>query len=155
MYYTGIHLDGLRKTMKTLNQDSRPPGNSRIRSRSVHHSTTTLGSHVGICEHDLFQRDTPVRNYCKAGEMTNLFNVQQWLSAFIRLLITKTIHIIRRWFKFDPECPLFLSWLGARDANVTKIFHCFSFGCERVLNFQASWMRNVYTCWRKYLGKHI
>jgi hypothetical protein len=111
LYLHSPGLDGLRKTMKTLNQDSRPPGNSGIRSRIVHHSTTTLGSHVGICEHDLFQRDvcvsrdTPVRNYCRVGEMTNLFNVQQWLPAFIRLLITKNIPIIRRWFKFDSTVP--------------------------------------------------
>jgi hypothetical protein len=40
---------GLRKSMKTLNQDSRSPGPRfepgilRIRSRSVNHSTTTFG----------------------------------------------------------------------------------------------------------------
>jgi hypothetical protein len=47
-YYHGIHMVGLRKTTKKLIQDSRSPGprfepgTSRIRSRSVNQSTTTL-----------------------------------------------------------------------------------------------------------------
>jgi hypothetical protein len=50
-YYPVIRLDGLRKTTKNLNQDSLPPGprfepgTSRIRSRSVNHSTTTFGKY--------------------------------------------------------------------------------------------------------------
>jgi hypothetical protein len=45
-YYPSIHLKGLRKTKINLNQDSRSPisrfkpGTSRIRGRSVNHSTT-------------------------------------------------------------------------------------------------------------------
>jgi hypothetical protein len=48
-YYPGIRLEGLRKTTKTLNQDSRSPGTriecgtSRIRSRGINRSTTTFG----------------------------------------------------------------------------------------------------------------
>jgi hypothetical protein len=47
-YYPGIRLEGLRKTTKTLNPDSRSRGpryeflTSRIRKRSVNHSTTTF-----------------------------------------------------------------------------------------------------------------
>jgi hypothetical protein len=48
-YSAGIRLKGLRKTTKNLSQDSLSlgpriePGTSRIRSRSVNHSTTTSG----------------------------------------------------------------------------------------------------------------
>jgi hypothetical protein len=48
-YYPGISMKGLRKITKKISQDSRSPGPkieagiSRIRSRSVNHSTTTLG----------------------------------------------------------------------------------------------------------------
>jgi hypothetical protein len=47
-YYPGIRLEGLRKFTKLLGQDSRSPEStfeprtSRIRSRSVNHSTTTF-----------------------------------------------------------------------------------------------------------------
>jgi hypothetical protein len=52
-HYTGIHL-GLKKTTKNLNHHSRSPGprfepgTSQIRSRSVNHSTTTLGTILGF-----------------------------------------------------------------------------------------------------------
>jgi hypothetical protein len=48
-YHPSISLEGLRKTTKTLNKDSRSPGpriepgTSRIRSRSANHSTTSFG----------------------------------------------------------------------------------------------------------------
>jgi hypothetical protein len=47
-YYLGIRLEELMKTTKNLNEDSRSPGptvgpgTSRIRSRSVNHSITTV-----------------------------------------------------------------------------------------------------------------
>jgi hypothetical protein len=47
-YYPGICLEGLRRTTKDLNQDSRSPGprfepgTSRIRSSVINHSTTTF-----------------------------------------------------------------------------------------------------------------
>jgi len=49
MYYPGIRLEGLRKTTKNLNEDSRSPeprietGTFRIRSKSVNYSTITFG----------------------------------------------------------------------------------------------------------------
>jgi hypothetical protein len=49
-YYHVFRLEGLNKTMKNLNQDSRSPGpifepgTSRIQSWIVNYSTTTLGS---------------------------------------------------------------------------------------------------------------
>jgi hypothetical protein len=56
-YYPGIRLEGLQKTTKNLNQDRGSPGpriepgTSRIRSRSVNHSTTTFGVWRGkICK---------------------------------------------------------------------------------------------------------
>jgi hypothetical protein len=53
-YYPGIRLEGLRKITKNLNHDRRSPGpriepgTSRIRSRSISHSTTTLGKNRRI-----------------------------------------------------------------------------------------------------------
>jgi hypothetical protein len=50
-YYPGIHLERLKKPMKNFSCNSRSPGlriepgTSRIRSRSVHHSTTTFSAH--------------------------------------------------------------------------------------------------------------
>jgi hypothetical protein len=52
-YYPGIRVEGLRKTTKNLNQDSRSPGSrfeagtSQIRSRTINHSTTTFGGTSG------------------------------------------------------------------------------------------------------------
>jgi hypothetical protein len=54
-YHPSICL-GLRKNTKTLNLDSRSPGqriehgNSKIRSRGVNHLTTTLGHETVISE---------------------------------------------------------------------------------------------------------
>jgi hypothetical protein len=51
-YYPGIRLEGLRKTTKNFNHDSRSPGariesgTSRMRNMSVNHWTTTFGSFV-------------------------------------------------------------------------------------------------------------
>jgi hypothetical protein len=48
IYYTGIRLEGVRKTTKKLKQDSWSPGpkfepeTSRIRSRSVNNSAMTF-----------------------------------------------------------------------------------------------------------------
>jgi hypothetical protein len=48
-YYPSIHLEGLRKSIKNLDQYSQSlglriePGTSRIGSRSVNHSTMTFG----------------------------------------------------------------------------------------------------------------
>jgi hypothetical protein len=48
-HYSRVRLKGLTKTTKNLNQDSRlpgqrfEPGTSRIRNRSVSHSTMTFG----------------------------------------------------------------------------------------------------------------
>jgi hypothetical protein len=48
-FCSGVCMEGLRKTTKNLNQDSRSPvprfepGTSRIRNRSVNRSTTTFG----------------------------------------------------------------------------------------------------------------
>jgi hypothetical protein len=52
-YYLNIRLEGLGKTTKTLNQDSRSPerifeaGTRRIRSKIVNHSTMTFGCTIG------------------------------------------------------------------------------------------------------------
>jgi hypothetical protein len=57
-YYAGIRLEGLTRTTEILNQNSRSPppifesGTSRIRSRTVNHSTTNFDdSEMGMCFH--------------------------------------------------------------------------------------------------------
>jgi hypothetical protein len=55
-YYTGMRMEGLRKTTKDLNQYSRSPGpriepgTSLIRSSSVNHSIATFGT--SLCPPD-------------------------------------------------------------------------------------------------------
>jgi hypothetical protein len=57
-YYPSIHLEGLRKTTRNRNQDSRSTGprfehrTYRIRSRSVNHSTATFS-------HETYKKTTP------------------------------------------------------------------------------------------------
>jgi hypothetical protein len=88
-YYPSIHLEGLRKTTKILNQDSWLPGprfehrTSRIRSRSVSHSTTTFSSQVRMVR--LFQLTSLESANCSVT-ITVFFNLSTatWMSVHFK-----------------------------------------------------------------------